>query len=159
MKFKGEENTLIWESFRGNKKVLNERLDDMLEDDDMDDMDDLGGDFEDDNDFESEYDDDFGDDDFEPESKSMQNIVMEVEPMGSVDNFEVNEVLVSELKKLAEYSNRLYDICSNTEFDDWMVSAITVASTYMSDVWHRLDAKADFANTGFEQSDNFNPLS
>jgi len=151
MKFKGEENTLIWESFRGNKKVLNERLDDMLEDDDMDD---LGGDFEDDDDFESEY-----DDDLEPESKSMQNIVMEVEPMGSVDNFEVNEVLVSELKKLAEYSNRLYDICSNTEFDDWMVSAITVASTYMSDVWHRLDAKADFANTGFEQSDDFNPLS
>jgi hypothetical protein len=104
-----------------------------------------------------EYGDEFEDDDFEPES--MQNIVMEVEPMGPVHSVEVNEVLLSELKKLAEYSKRLYDICSHTEFDDWMVSAITVASTYASDVWHRLDAKADFANTGFEQSDDFNPLS
>jgi hypothetical protein len=155
MKFKGEENALIWESFRNKSKVLNERLDDMVEDDDMDNFGDEFGD-----DFEDEYGDDFeGDDDFEPESQSMQNIVMEVEPMGPVDSVEVNEVLVSELKKLAEYSKRLYDMRSNTEFEDWMVSAITIASTYVSDVWHRLDAKADFANTGFEQSDDFNPIS
>jgi hypothetical protein len=156
MKFKGEENTLIWESFRGKSNVLTERLDDMIEDDDMDDFDDG---FEDDyGDDEFEMGDGGFDDDFEPESKSMQNIVMEVEPMGPVDSIEVNEVLVSELKKLAEYSQRLYDLRSSAEFEDWMASAITVASTYVSDVWHRLDAKADFANTGFEQSDNFNTI-
>jgi hypothetical protein len=43
----------------------------------------------------------------------------------------------------------------SADFEDWMVSAITISSTYVSDVWHRLDAKADFANTGFEQSDDF----
>jgi hypothetical protein len=44
---------------------------------------------------------------------------------------------------------------NDCEFEDWMVSAITISSTYVSDVWHRLDAKADFANTGFEQSDDY----
>ena len=154
MKFKGEENKVIWESFRGG--VTNERFDDEMDDNDDDDDDDYGM-MDDDPDFgEGGFDsegDDFGDDDFDtPEPHGM---VMEIEPVGHVEEHEVNEVLVSELKKLAEYADRLYKMRNDCEFEDWMVSAITISSTYVSDVWHRLDAKADFANTGFEQSDDY----
>jgi hypothetical protein len=41
--------------------------------------------------------------------------------------------------------------------DNWNLGIDTTyvkASDYVSDIWHRLDAEADFANTGFEQSDN-----
>jgi hypothetical protein len=149
MKFKGEENKVIWESFRGG--VMNERFDDEMDDDFGDDMgDDLGDD---------DFGDDMGDDDFgdeggfdEPEAHGM---VMEFDPISPVEKHEVNEVLVSELKKLAEYANRLYEMRNDCEFEDWMVSAITISSTYVSDVWHRLDAKADFANTGFDQSRDY----
>lgn len=83
-------------------------------------------------------------------------VVMEIEPEAPVEpEFgadEVNEVLVSDLKKLAEYAGRLQEMSQSAEFDDWMVAKITTASDYVSDVWHRLDAKADFANTGFEQA-------
>ena len=82
-------------------------------------------------------------------------MVMEFDPISPVEKHEVNEVLVSELKKLAEYANRLYEMRNDCEFEDWMVSAITISSTYVSDVWHRLDAKADFANTGFDQSRDY----
>jgi hypothetical protein len=160
MKFKDEENALIWKSFRN--KIINERFDDdddidMMGDDDFGD-DDFGDDeFDDDDDFGAMSDDpDFGVRGFDSGSPSGQNMVMEIEPVASVEKHEVNEVLVSELKKLAEYAERLYDMKDQCEFDDWMVSAITIASTYVSDVWHRLDAKADFANTGFEQSKDFN---
>jgi hypothetical protein len=152
MKFKGEENKVIWESFRG--KVMNERFDDEMDDE----MDDDFGDEMDDEMYDDEMDDDFGDememdDDFdEPEAHGM---VMEFDPISPVEKHEVNEVLVSELKKLAEYADRLYKMRNDCEFEDWMVSAITISSTYVSDVWHRLDAKADFANTGFEQSDDY----
>lgn len=150
MKFKGEENAMIWESFRG--KTINERLDDDL---------DMGmeDDFSDDG-----MEDDFGDDDGMEFDDGMsddlgggeaQGMVMEIDPVAPVEAHEVNEVLVSELKKLAEYAKRLYDMKDSAEFEDWMVSAITISSTYVSDVWHRLDAKADFANTGFEQADDF----
>jgi hypothetical protein len=159
MKFKGEENDVIWESFRG--KTINERFHDEMdedfddEDDDMDEGSDDYGMMDDDPDFgEGGFDsegDDFGDDD-EPKAHGM---VMEIEPVGHVEKHEVNEVLVSELKKLAEYADRLYNMRNECEFEDWMTSAITVASTYVSDVWHRLDAKADFANTGFEQSHDY----
>lgn len=144
MKFKGEENELIWESFRG-KKVINERLDDEFGDDGFEDVgmeNDLMGD-------EMGMEDDLG---MESEPEGM---VMEIDPVAPVEAHEVNEVLVSDLKKLAEYSQRLYDMKDSADFEDWMVQAITVASTYVSDVWHRLDAKADFANTGFEQADDF----
>lgn len=148
MKFKGEENAMIWESFRG--EVINERMDDdfdMEPEDDFSD-DEMGDDFEDDG---MEFDN--MEDGFEgPEAEGM---VMEIEPIAPVEAHEVNEVLVSELKKLAEYAKRLYDMKDSADFEDWMVSAITIASTYVSDVWHRLDAKADFANTGFEQADDF----
>jgi hypothetical protein len=155
MKFKREENELIWESFR-SKQNINEKFDDM--DDELLDTDDEYSD----EGFDDEYGDEGFDDEFDDDlggGTVDQNIVMELEPMGAVEPQEVNEVLVSELKKLAEYSKRLYDMRTSAEFEDWMVSAITIASTYMSDVWHRLDAKADFANTGFEQSDDFNQIS
>lgn len=139
MKFKGEENSLIWESFRG--KNLNEGFDDEMDEDLM------GDEFSDDGDVGME--DDFG---MEPEPEGM---VMEIDPVAPVEAHEVNEVLVSDLKKLAEYAQRLYDMKDSADFEDWMVQAITIASTYVSDVWHRLDAKADFANTGFEQADDF----
>lgn len=148
MKFKGEENAMIWESFRG--EVINERMDDdfdMEPEDDFSD-DEMGDDFEDDG---MEF-DDMEDGVEGPEAEGM---VMEIEPIAPVEAHEVNEVLVSELKKLAEYAKRLYDMKDSADFEDWMVSAITIASTYVSDVWHRLDAKADFANTGFEQADDF----
>lgn len=132
MKFRNDENSILWESYR-NKNVIQERFDDEMGDD-------FGN-------------DEMGDDFNEPTSQSM---VMEIEPMAPVESHEVNEVLVSELKKLAEYSQRLYDMKDSADFEDWMVSAVTIASTYVSDVWHRLDAKADFANTGFEQSADFN---
>lgn len=144
MKFKHEENKLIWESFRN--KPINEGLGDMgdeFEDDYTDDG--MGDDM--DMDFDDGMGDDFGGD--------QQSMVMEIEPMAPVQTQEVNEVLVSELKKLAEYAKRLYDMKDSADFEDWMVSAITISSTYVSDVWHRLDAKADFANTGFEQADDF----
>lgn len=149
MKFRGEENKLIWESFRG--EVVNERFDDEMDYDidiehGMDD-DELHDEHEM---MEGEYgmDDEFN----EPTEHGM---VMELEPVGPVEKHEVNEVLVSELKKLAEYADRLYNMRNECEFEDWMVSAITIASTYVSDVWHRLDAKADFANTGVEQSHDY----
>jgi hypothetical protein len=156
MKFKGEENNVIWESFRGG--IVNERFDDEMDydfegDDEMDDDDDFGM-MRDDPDFgEDGFDSEGDDDDFG--QPHQQGMVMEIEPVGPVEKHEVNEVLVSELKKLAEYADRLYDKRNDCEFEDWMVSAITIASTYVSDVWHRLDAKADFANTGFEQSDDY----
>jgi hypothetical protein len=151
MKFKGEENKVIWESFRG--KVMNERFDDEMDDDFGDDM---GDDLDDDDDYGMMDDDpDFGEgDDFDDEPEA-HGMVMEFDPISPVEKHEVNEVLVSELKKLAEYADRLYNMRNDCEFEDWMVSAITISSTYVSDVWHRLDAKADFANTGFEQSDDY----
>ncbi len=149
MKFRGEENVMIWESFRG--KTINERLDDELDmgmEDDFSD-DEMGGEFEDDGmDFDDGMSDDLG-------GGEAQGMVMEIDPVAPVETHEVNEVLVSELKKLAEYAKRLYEMKDSADFEDWMVSAITISSTYVSDVWHRLDAKADFANTGFEQADDF----
>ena len=137
MKLKGEENNVLWESYNG-RGFRQEDADDFMSDD----MDDFSDDDMDD------FDDDLG-------GRKAQRMVMEIEPVGHVEKHEVNEVLVAELKKLAEYADRLYDMKNECEFEDWMVSAITIASTYVSDVWHRLDANADFANTGFEQSDDY----
>lgn len=82
--------------------------------------------------------------------------VMEFEPMTGLETEEqgCNEVIYSDVKKLAEYSKRLLDICKTQELEPWMQAKLVKASDYVSDVWHRLDAEADFANTGFEQSDN-----
>jgi hypothetical protein len=151
MKFKGEENAMIWESFRG--KTINERLDDELDmgmEDDFSD-DEFGDDFEDDGmDFDDGMSDDLG-------GGEAQGMVMEIDPVAPVEPMGggVSEEIAAQLKKLAEYAKRLYEMKDSAEFEDWQVTAITVASTYVSDVWHRLDAKADFANTGFEQADDF----
>jgi hypothetical protein len=64
---------------------------------------------------------------------------------------EIDEVLYSDIKKLAEYSNRLLKDVDHGELETWMIAKIIKASEYVSDVWHRLDAKADFANTGVDQ--------
>jgi len=83
-------------------------------------------------------------------------MVMEIEPVAPVEpsmgQEETDEVLVSNLKKLAEYSQRLNDMVGQAEFETWMVAKITKAADYVDDVWHMLDAGADFANTGFEQA-------
>lgn len=151
MKFRGEENDVIWESFRKGK-VISERFDDEMDEDFDDEMGDDA--MHDDPDFGDDgFDDEGHDDDFD--QPHPQGMVMEIDPIGPVEKHEINEVLVSELKKLAEYANRLYEMRNECEFEDWMVSAITISSTYVSDVWHRLDAKADFANTGFEQSHDY----
>jgi hypothetical protein len=82
-------------------------------------------------------------------------LMLEIEPEGDIEaENEGDEVLLSDLKKLSEYSQKLLDVCKTCKLDTWMVAKIIKASDYVSDVWHRLDAKADFANDGFEQSDN-----
>ena len=149
MKFKGEENAVLWESYTGRGFRQEDAEEDFMSDDLEDDFSDDGiDDFDDDMDFDDDLDDDL-------DGGQAQGMVMEIDPIAPVEAHEVNEVLVSELKKLSEYGKRLYDMKDSAEFEDWMVSAITIASTYVSDVWHRLDAKADFANTGFEQADDF----
>jgi hypothetical protein len=81
--------------------------------------------------------------------------VLEFEPEMDIETETgCNEVIYSDVKKLAEYSQRLLDICKETELEPWMQAKLVKASDYVSDIWHRLDAEADFANTGFEQSDN-----
>jgi hypothetical protein len=82
-------------------------------------------------------------------------MVVEFEPMTGLETEEgCNEVVYSDVKKLAEYSKRLLDICKEKELEPWMQAKLVKAADYVSDIWHRLDAEADFANTGFEQSDN-----
>ena len=81
--------------------------------------------------------------------------VLEFEPEMDIETETgCNEVIYSDVKILAEYSQRLLDICKETELEPWMQAKLVKASDYVSDIWHRLDAEADFANTGFEQSDN-----
>ncbi len=153
MKFKGEENAVLWESYMGRNSRQEDAEEDLMGDEFGDEFSDDGMDDGMDNDFGADLGDDgMGDELGGPEAQGM---VMEIDPIAPVEAHEVNEVLVSELKKLAEYAKRLYEMKDSAEFEDWMVSAITISSTYVSDVWHRLDAKADFANTGFEQADDF----
>jgi hypothetical protein len=128
MKSKFRENQLMWEAFTRPDE------DDM----DMSMDDEMGMGMEDD------FEDDMG-----------GEMVTEIEPVAPVEAIgdeEMNEILKSELKKLAEYGKRLDDLCGQVEFDAWMVAKVVKASDYVSDVWHRLDAGADFANTGFEQA-------
>lgn len=126
MKFKSFENNLIWENYSNQAPHFNETLDDEL------------------NPFEGEED----------------TAVISLEPVGEleVDEFEdhsgcdcdhddqTNEVVFSDVKKLAEYSKRLMEVCKTQKLEPWMQAKIIRASDYISDVWHRLDASADFAN-------------
>jgi len=81
--------------------------------------------------------------------------VLEFEPEMDLETEEgCNEVIYSDIKKLAEYSKRILALAKEKELEPWMQAKLVKASDYVSDIWHRLDAEADFANTGFEQSDN-----
>jgi hypothetical protein len=57
-----------------------------------------------------------------------------------------DEVIFSDIKKLAEYSKKLLEYCNNHSLEPWMQAKVIKASDYISDIWHRLDASADFAN-------------
>ena len=88
----------------------------------------------------------------DPIAPVQPEVELDVAPQPVAAGLTENEVLMSELKKLNEYSQRLYDMAQTVDFDDWMVAKIVLASDYVSDIAHRMDSKADFANTGFEQA-------
>lgn len=138
MRFKREENEMMWEAF---VKPYDNRL-----------SDETSG--------ENYYDTPNTLDPTVPDDDE-EGVMLEIEPEGELevdevgeDVGEIDEVLLSDLKKLADYSQKLLDVCKTSELDTWMIAKLIKASDYVSDVWHRLDAKADFANDGFEQSDN-----
>lgn len=98
-----------------------------------------------------------------------ETVMMSIDPVDEVqpisDDFHSDEfdngdnesdldlAVYSDIKKLSEYSQRILDICKTCELEPWMQAQLVKASSYVSDVWHQLDAKADFANTGVEHSD------
>ena len=129
MKFRNRENQLIWERYTDPYATLPE--------------------------FDKEPSDPTVEDPMYGEEDAME--VIEFEPEMEVETEEheaCNEVIYSDIKKLAEYSKRILEICQDKELEPWMQAKLVKASDYVSDIWHRLDAEADFANTGFEQSDN-----
>lgn len=145
MKTSKQEAQLIWEMYSSPEEDFENDIDfGMDEDSEMDGMDDGFG-----------MEDDF-------EMNNQPEVVMSMEPMGETEpigDSEMNEIMASELKKLAEYGKRLEDLCGQVEFDAWMVAKIVKASDYVSDIWHRLDSTgADFANTGFEQAPDYQNL-
>jgi hypothetical protein len=128
MKTTKHESELIWEMYSSPEEDFENEMDFDMEDDD----------------------DDYGMDD-----DHHSTVVMSMEPIGKsepIGDSHMNEIMATELKKLAEYGKRLQDLCGKVEFDAWMVAKIVKASDYTSEVWHRLDAGADFANTGYEQA-------
>ena len=136
MNFKNKENRLLWESLG------------------MGDEDDLGLEADvDGSDDGMEFDDEF-EDDFTPENEP-QALEMEVTP--EVTPSASSEAVVSNLNKLADYTAKIQEL-GDAEFDDWMVAALATAATYVSDVYYRVSAKADFANDGFDQPQDFQNL-
>lgn len=88
-----------------------------------------------------------------------EDVVMSFEPMDEIEPVQdegddVDLAVYSDIKKLAEYSKRILSICKEQKLEPWMMAQLVKASSFVSDVWHQLDAKADFANMGFEHSDN-----
>jgi hypothetical protein len=65
-----------------------------------------------------------------------------------------NEIITKCLRKLVKRANILLSHCESEELETWMVAKIIKAEDYISDVWNELDDVADFANDGFEDSDN-----
>lgn len=123
-----KDNILMWESFMGNHPTTMDEFEVT----------------------ETPYDDLDGVDD-----GSMT--VMEFEPMDQIDaeaDTTLDLAVYSDIKKLAEYSKRILEICKTQEIEPWMQAQLVKASSFVSDVWHQLDAKIDFANMGFEHSDN-----
>jgi hypothetical protein len=64
---------------------------------------------------------------------------------------ERNDMIRSELAKLVEFANRLSEMATDADFEEWMAAKITKASDYTSDVYFRLSTKADYANCGCDQ--------
>lgn len=90
-----------------------------------------------------------------------EDVVMSFEPMDEIEPVQdegddVDLAVYSDIKKLAEYSKRILSICKEQKLEPWMMAQLVKASSFVSDVWHQLDAKVDFANMGFEHSDNVN---
>ena len=133
--FQKRDSKLMWESFMGDQNY-------------SDGGSDMGNDFDDD------FSDDFSDDDF----GDSPEVVMEIEPVGPVEVEEPangdNEMVYAEMKKLVEYSGRLMELVKQGELKPWMLAKLVKASDYVSDVWYSMDTKADFANTGHDQSDD-----
>ena len=133
MRFRNRENKLMWERYV-DPTYTNKTSEDLDQDMDLTVEDPI-------------Y------DEYQDEDESMT--VMSFEPSTDLETSEgCNEVIYSDVKKLAEYSQRLLEICKEQELEPWMQAKLVKASDYVSEVWHRLDAEVDFANTGFEQSDN-----
>lgn len=84
---------------------------------------------------------------------SDDGVVIEMEPMVQVTGTQVdNSAITVELKKLAEYSKRLSEMCESTEFSPWMIMKLVKATDYVSDVYYNVTTEVDFANSGFEQA-------
>ena len=131
--FRNRENQLIWESFMSKRQSP----------------------YSDEMESEPSFDLEEWDTDEENTEPSGGMAVLELDTGSNLETSEgCNEVIYSDVKKLAEYSKRILDICKDKELEPWMQAKLVKASDYVSDIWHRLDAEADFANTGFEQSDN-----
>ena len=97
-----------------------------------------------------------------------QEVVLEFEPEGAVevdddfddmledgdDEHEMSELVMTDIKKLDRNTKKLLDYCASNKLEPWMQAKIVKAAVYVADVWDQLDDEADFANDGFEQSDN-----
>lgn len=91
-----------------------------------------------------------------PQEDGEAEIMLEIEPEGPIEiddtvgldspEEEMDEVLYSDIKKLAEYSNRILKEVKHSDLDTWMVAKLIKASDYVMDVWHHVDSKVDFAN-------------
>ena len=130
MRFKNKENQLMWERYVDPYSTSQSPEQEMGRSPNEDPMLDLG-------------------------DEDAEMSVLEFQPEMDLETEEgCNEVIYSDIKKLAEYSNRILKLAKDKELEPWMQAKLVKASDYVSDIWHRLDAEADFANTGFEQSDN-----
>ena len=91
-----------------------------------------------------------------------QEVVLEFEPEGPVevdedvgeDGSEMSELVMTDIKKLDRNTKKLLDYCASNKLEPWMQAKLVKAAVYVADVWDQLDDEADFANDGFEQSDN-----
>ena len=93
-------------------------------------------DYEDHDDMDREYDDDHNPEEEDPSEIHMAR---------------------SELKKIAEYANKLYDNLEELEgLEGWVASKITKASDYISSVYHWLDyEQGEDGDCGCEHEDEY----
>lgn len=134
MKFKKEEDRLLWEAFNKNVDFGEDMFDDenSLEDGDdvimniepVGEVEPSFDDFED-----TEDDHDCCHDDFDDDS--------------------ANEAVAASLRKLVKRSNALVDLAKDRELESWMIAKIIKAESYISDIWDELED-----TVGFEDSDD-----